>query len=175
MELEGYFEIHDLENAENALKYKSRTYGLKDVLKLDYSIDRYRKEADSNQPNKTPSRDRIEEENDMLFDGNEINEMFVNTVTTKQDRNPNSGLITYDSGREGKEKWRYLTPRECFMLMGFDENDYDRAIKYNPVVSGKNRLLTNEKMIKMAGNSICVDVLEALFRQIYEINDLLFA
>ena len=26
----------------------------------------------------------------------------------------------------GKTKWRYLTPRECFKLMGFDESDFDR-------------------------------------------------
>jgi len=29
-------------------------------------------------------------------------------------------------------------------------------------------------MIKMAGNSICVDVLVALFKQIIEINELIF-
>ena len=36
------------------------------------------------------------------------------------------------------------------------------------------QLLSQEKMIKMAGNSICVDVLEALFKQILEINDMIF-
>ena len=102
-----------------------------------------------------------------------INEIFVNTVTTKQDRNPNSGIITYRNGKRGKEKWRYLTPRECFMLMGFDEKDYSKAIEYNPYYNSKIRLLNNEKMIKMAGNSICVDVLEALFRQVLELKHLL--
>ena len=174
MAIEDYFENHNLEDVSVALKYKDRDFQLKDVLRLDYSVDKYKDEAMVSQPNKTPSRDKIEQENDILYDGKIINEMFVNTVTTKQDRNPNSGLITFDSGRKEKEKWRYLTPRECFMLMGFDEEDYDNAIKYNPVYNGRNNLLTTEKMIKMAGNSICVDVLGAIFKQIFEINKIIF-
>ncbi len=168
--IEEYFEKNNLENLDIAKRYQSRTFSLKDVLRLDYSVKEYREEADASQPNKTPSRDRIEEENDLLFNGKIVNEIFVNTVTTKQDRNPNSGLISYHNWKRGKEKWRYLTPRECFMLMGFDEEDYTRAISYNPKYNGKTSLLTNEKMIKMAGNSICVDVLEAIFRQFMEID-----
>ena len=173
--LDEYFKDNNLENPIIAKKFRSRKFKLKNILKLDYSKLKYKIEADANQPNDTPSRRRIFKENDLLFDGNTINEIFVNTVTTKQDRNPNSGLIIYDSGRKGKSKWRYLTPRECFLLMGFDERDYNRAIKYNPNISGRGVLLTNEKMIKMAGNSICVDVLEAIFRQIFQINDVIFS
>lgn len=173
MMLEQYFYDRNLEDIAVANKYASREFLLKDVLRLDYSNPRYKEEAELSQPNDTPSREKIYQENDMLYNGIEINEIKVNTVTTKQDRNPNSGLITYNSGREGKAKWRYLTPRECFMLMGFDEMDYDKAISYNPDFS-RSKLLTTEKMVKMAGNSICVDVLEAIFRQIYEINDMIF-
>ena len=172
--IEKFFESHDLEDPDVAKKYQSRSFSLKDVLRLDYSVEQYRAEADASQPNKTPSRDRIEEENDLLFDGKKINEIYVNTVTTKQDRNPNSGLIAYHNRKRGKEKWRYLTPRECFMLMGFDEDDYSKAISYNPLYNGRYSLLTKEKMIKMAGNSICVDVLEAIFRQIMEIDRKIF-
>lgn len=172
--LETYFASHNLENPDIAKKYQSRSFSLKDVLRLDYSVEQYREEANASQPNKTPSRDRIEEENDLLFDGKKINEIFVNTVTTKQDRNPNSGLIAYHNRKHGKEKWRYLTPRECFMLMGFDEDDYSRATSYNPLYNGRSPLLTTEKMIKMAGNSICVDVLEAIFRQLMEIDKKVF-
>lgn len=172
--LNQYFNECDLENTEIAKKYLNRKFSLKDVLRLDYSKEIYKNEADASQPNDTPSRKKIFQENDMLYDGKTINEIFVNTVTTKQDRNPNSGLITYSSGREGKPNWRYLTPRECFMLMGFDENDYEKAISINPEYMKGKRLLTNDKMIKMAGNSICVDVLVALFSQIMEINELIF-
>ena len=174
MQLCRYFEENDLQSEEVARRYQSRRFQLKDVLRLDYSTDLYREEADINQPNDTPSRTKILLENDMLFDGKRINEIFVNTVTTKQDRNPNSGLITYINGREGKTKWRYLTPRECFMLMGFDEIDYDRVIQCNPEYVRGKFLFTNEKLTRLAGNSICVDVLEALFRQILEIKEILF-
>lgn len=170
MYLSQYFAANDLQDINVARRYQERSFLLKDVLKLDYTEDKYRIEADANQPNDTPSREKILQENDMLFDGTCINEIKVNTVTTKQDRNPNSGLITYENGAEGKTKWRYLTPRECFMLMGFDEADYEKAVSLNPEYSKGKKLFTNEKMIKMAGNSICVDVLEAIFRQILEIN-----
>lgn len=166
-----YFFHNNLEDESIATKYKTRDFMLKDVLRLDYRKEKYKLEADFSQPNNTPSRVKILHENDMLFDGKIINEIKVNTVTTKQDRNPNSGLITYDSGRDGKAKWRYLTPRECFLLMGFDEVDFDAVIKENPEYANNKKLLNNEKLIKMAGNSICVDVLQAIFKQLFEIKD----
>ncbi len=174
MKLVHYFEEHNLEKEEVAAQYRERQFWLKDVLRIDYTDKAIREEADANQPNDTPSRERIRQENDMLFDGKKINEICVNTVTTKQDRNPNSGLVTYNNGRRGKTRWRYLTPRECFMLMGFDETDYERAFVLNPDCGAGKLLFTNEKKIKMAGNSICVDVLEAIFKQILEINSLVF-
>ncbi len=167
-----YFAENNLEEDLIARRYRSRKFYLRDVLRLDYRKKIYREEANASQPNDTTSRVKIYQENDMLYDGKKINEIYVNTVTTKQDRNPNSGLVTYDSGREGKSKWRYLTPRECFMLMGFDEYDYDAVVSDNPEFKKNTRLLTNEKLIKMAGNSICVDVLEAIFKQLVEMNRL---
>ena len=144
---------------------------LKDILCLDYKgVPQYKKEADASKPNDTPSRKKIFEDNDMLYDGKKINEMIVNTVTTKQDRNPNSGLIMYKNYARGKTKWRYLTPRECFKLMGFDEADFDKVISDNPMVTKSRSLYSTEKLIKMAGNSIVVDVLEAIFRQIMDVN-----
>lgn len=173
--LNMYFNYNDLENTEIAKLYRERTFSLKDVLKLDYSNCMYEQEADISQPNNTPSRQKIWKENDILFDGNEIKDICVNTVTTKQDRNPNSGLITYRNGKTGKAQWRYLTPRECFILMGFDEDDYSRIVKNNLEYKPNKPLFTNEKLIRMAGNSICVDVLEAIFKQILEIQDSILA
>lgn len=165
-----YFEEHNLEAGE-AERLKQRELMLKDILCLDYKgVPQYKKEADASKPNDTPSRMKILEDNDMLYDGKKINEMIVNTVTTKQDRNPNSGLITYKNYARGKTKWRYLTPRECFKLMGFDESDFDKVISDNPMVTKSRSLYSTEKLIKMAGNSIVVDVLEAIFRQIMDIN-----
>ena len=165
-----YFEEHNLEKDE-ADRLKQRELMLKDILCLDYKgVPQYKKEADASKPNDTASRMKIFEDNDMLYDGKKINEMIVNTVTTKQDRNPNSGLITYKNYARGKTKWRYLTPRECFKLMGFDEADFDKVISDNPMVTKSRSLYSTEKLIKMAGNSIVVDVLEAIFRQIMDVN-----
>ncbi len=166
-----YFENNNLENVEIAEKIRRRKLSLEDILCLDYKNNPiYKIEADASKPNNTPSRQKIFEDNDLLYDGKKVNEIFVNTVTTKQDRNPNSGVIMYKNYARGKAKWRYLTPRECFKLMGFDEIDYDRVISNNPQVSKNRCLYSIEKLIKMAGNSIVVDVLEAIFKQIIEIN-----
>ena len=48
---------------------------------------------------------------------------------------------------------RKLTPRECYRLMGFSDDEFDRAEKVN----------SNTQLYKQAGNSIVVDVLEELF------------
>ena len=174
MYLSRYFDENNLENAEIASKYSTRSFRLKDVLRLDYNNTDYRREADASQPNDTPSREKILQENDLLYDGESIKDICVNTVTTRQDRNPNSGVITYDNGIAGKTKWRYLTPRECFMLMGFDEEDFRRVSTCDPDFNVGKKLFTTGKLIKLAGNSICVDVLEAIFRQIMEIDEMLF-
>ena len=169
--VDKYFKENDLEDIKVADAVKRRKVMLKDILCLDYKNNPdYKKEADESKPNDTPSRRRIFEDNDMLYDGKKINEIFVNTVTTKQDRNPNSGLITYKNYARGKVKWRYLTPRECFKLMGFEETDFERVISNNPQITKSRKLYSTEKLIKMAGNSIVVDVLEAIFKQIMYIN-----
>lgn len=48
---------------------------------------------------------------------------------------------------------RKLTPKECWRLMGFDDEDFDKAAKVN----------SNTQLYKQAGNSIVVNVLEAIF------------
>ena len=50
---------------------------------------------------------------------------------------------------------RKLTPRECWRLMGFTDEDFDKAQKVN----------SDTQLYKQAGNSIVVDVLEAIFRE----------
>lgn len=54
-------------------------------------------------------------------------------------------------------KIRILTPRECWRLMGFSDDAYDKASK----VCGKTDLY------RQAGNSIVVDVLVAIFDELY--------
>lgn len=167
-----YFEYNNLEEFVCAMGSSRRKLKLSDILCLDYSIDKYRNEADASKPNDTPSRKKIRQDNEMLYDGKNVKDIAVNTLTTKQDRNPNSGLITYKNRARGKTKWRYLTPRECFKLMGFEEEDFDKVIATDIYTdkSGRRPLFNAERLYKLAGNSIVVDVLEAIFKQIIFIN-----
>lgn len=170
-QVEDYIENNDLRKEEFREKLEIKTKTLKDILKIDYEANNlYKEEANRIQPNETPSRIKIYEENDKIFDGKKILIDTIATITTKQDRNPNSGVIDYDSGRLGKSKFRYLTPRECFMLMGFDEEDFQILIDNNFTVGKNRKFFTDSKLYKLVGNSIVVNVLEQIFMQVDYIN-----
>ena len=53
---------------------------------------------------------------------------------------------------------RKLTPKECWRLMGFDDEDFERAEKVN----------SNAQLYKQAGNSIVVNVLETILTSLFE-------
>lgn len=171
--LDDYFKNHDLQDEEYIKTLKLKKRSVKDILKLDYTNPVYKKEADYSQPNDTKSRLSIWNKNEKLFVNKKINVDVVPTLTTKQDRHPNSGVIEYKA-RKGKCKFRYLTPREGFLLMGFEESDYQRIIDNNFSTRRSNNFFTRDKLNKMAGNSIVVSVLEQIFKQVDEINNTMF-
>ena len=51
---------------------------------------------------------------------------------------------------------RKLTPKECWRLMGFDDTDFEKAAEIS----------SNTQLYKQAGNSIVVNVLEALLEEL---------
>jgi DNA (cytosine-5)-methyltransferase 1 len=51
---------------------------------------------------------------------------------------------------------RKLTPKECWRLMGFNDEDFEKASKVN----------SNTQLYKQAGNSIVVNVLMAIFKEL---------
>lgn len=53
---------------------------------------------------------------------------------------------------------RKLTPKECWRLMGFTDNDFDKATK----------VCSNSQLYKQAGNSIVVSVLENILRNLFK-------
>lgn len=126
-------------------------------------------------PNDTVSRRKIWEENPKIVDeqGRITSEDFIRTITTKQDRHPNSGNVYFDSGVEGRGKFRYLTPRECLLFMGFTDEDYERLQANNPEQRVKSKLFPRDKIIRMAGNSIPVKMLEGFFYQLYKTEPIL--
>lgn len=73
------------------------------------------------------------------------------TIATNDFYNPNylvSLILPY--------KIRKLTPKECWRLMGFNDEDFEKAAKVN----------SNAQLYKQAGNSIVVNVLMAIFNNL---------
>lgn len=87
-----------------------------------------------------------------------IIDKFAYTISTKQVRVPNSGVIDLGNG-----KYRYLTERECFRLMGFDDEDFDKLRTIYPQRKGK----LSSILYKQAGNSIVVNALEMIIKTCY--------
>lgn len=79
-----------------------------------------------------------------------------NTLTTVQKDN----VVIEPSIRVRK-----LTPKECFRLMGFEDADFDKASAVN----------SNTQLMKQAGNSIVVNVLCAIFGQMFEGKENMYA
>lgn len=82
------------------------------------------------------------------------------TITTKQMRCPNSGVVDLGDGR-----YRYLTEKECWRLQGYTDEDFNAALKVHQGIPGK----LNGALYKQAGNSIPVVFFEAIFKQLLNI------
>lgn len=65
---------------------------------------------------------------------------------------PDIGCVTTDL------RIRKLTPKECWRLMGFNDVDFEKAEKINSAT----------QLYKQAGNSIVVNVLEAIFKELFK-------
>lgn len=65
-------------------------------------------------------------------------------------------MINNEKGK--KYRIRKLTPRECWRFMGFDDSDFDKA---------KAVGVSDTQLYKQAGNSIVVNVVEAIIKQIF--------
>ena len=77
-----------------------------------------------------------------------------------QDRGNTCPAITVEGAEqicrvESQYRIRKLTPKECWRLMAFTDEDFHKAEAVN----------SNTQLYKQAGNSIVVTVLEAIFRQ----------
>ena len=68
-----------------------------------------------------------------------------------------SFLPYYFTGENMNElRIRKLTPKECFRLMGFDDEDYEKASAVN----------SNTQLYKQTGNSIVVPVMEGILKNL---------
>lgn len=84
----------------------------------------------------------------MKYQRGNVQKDSIQTITTSggNDR----GVVINDL------KIRKLTPKECWRLMGFDDSDFEKAEKVN----------SNTQLYKQAGNSIVVNVLEAILNNL---------
>ena len=90
-------------------------------------------------------------------DGDYVNLQYPDSETRRGrvgDQIANTLLCNDANGVVCGLRIRKLTPKECFRLMGFDDNDCDVLVSNG---------ISNTQLYKMAGNSIVVDVLEEIF------------
>ena len=79
---------------------------------------------------------------------NKMNPQVSNTLTTK---------VENFAVRIPDDMFRVITPLESWRLMGFDDEDYHKAAA----------VCTERELYHQAGNSIVVDVLMAIFRELF--------
>lgn len=70
---------------------------------------------------------------------------------------PSQGVVLMENKRI---RVRTYTPKECFRLMGFDDEDFDKCSENG---------ISNTQLYKMAGNSIVTNVVSAIFSELDKI------
>ena len=131
---------------------RHRTFDATQFLRLDYSREVLKNEADIAQLNNTPSRMVMWHKNGKVANASTI----VRTITCNMDRTQTAALFKY-KGALG-DTFRRLTIREAFLLMGFTEEEYERTIHLD---------FSYRRMNKLIGNSIVVNLLMEIFREVF--------
>ena len=60
-------------------------------------------------------------------------------------------------GEQPKYRIRKLTPKECFRLQSFSDEDFDKLVEAG---------ISNSQLYKMAGNSVTINVIEAIMEKL---------
>lgn len=134
------------------LDYHVKAESISSFLRTDYSNTIFKEEANKAQLNNTISRRAM-----WNINHREFNDPTVNTITCNMDRSNTAAMFKY-SGPKG-DTFRLLTIREAFLLMGFTENEYEKTLRLD---------LSYRKMNKLIGNSIVVNVLQAIFEVLFK-------
>lgn len=92
---------------------------------------------------------------------NPYNQKEIKDIAPTQTRNcgitTSSAAVLISEDGNHFMKIRKLTPLECWRLMGFDDTDFNKA---------KLAGISDTQLYRQAGNSIVVNVLEAIFRNL---------
>ena len=131
-----------------------------EVDKKYYLSEKLKKCFLSDGTGKYPRRERF------LQNLNRSNQHIANTLTTLEGNRATctfiklkKGVITTDNYEEDMTL-RKLTPKECWRLQGFDDEDFEKAQKFN----------SNTQLLKQAGNSVAVGVVENIFIELFKQN-----
>lgn len=177
---DGKFENLGTNNINTIIRHFLGTQEMKpltEYLRLDYTNKTYKAEADLATPNHTISRYEMYKRERKLIQYSKgryiinpklhkMKKLFMRTLTTKQDRWNNAGMIDYREKEfngislERKvtkgcmSEFRFITNREAFLVMGFTEEQYEKLSDEN---------ISTERLYRQAGNSISVDVLMQIF------------
>ncbi len=120
------------DSLDNTTNLQDKCLNIKEATKKGYKESYDGDSVNLEQPNSKTRRGRV---------GNQV----AQTLTTSC----NQGVVN-------NYRIRKLTPKECWRLMGFDDEDFEKASQVN----------SNAQLYKQAGNSIVVQDLEAIFREL---------
>ena len=120
------------DSLDNTTNLQDKCLNIKEATKKCYKEAYDGDSVNLEQPNSKTRRGRV---------GNQV----AQTLTTSC----NQGVVN-------NYRIRKLTPKECWRLMGFDDEDFEKASQVN----------SNAQLYKQAGNSIVVQVLEVIFREL---------
>ena len=159
------------DNLEDTTNLQEQCLNIKNATKKGYQEAYNGDRVDLSQPNSKTRRGRVQKDS-------------IQTLTTQNNLGVVIGLFddtSSDNFAKGKRDYGYrdeygtlkcqpkysiykntdlrirkLTPKECWRLMGFDDEDFEKASKVN----------SNTQLYKQAGNSIVVNVLENILKNL---------
>ena len=112
-------------------------FKIKQATKKGYDIATLGDSVNLEQMNSTTRRGRV---------GKQV----ANTLNTSN----HMGVVVLENN---EYRIRKLTPKECWRLMGFKDEQFNEAAE----------VCSNSQLYKQAGNSIVVNVMEEIFKNIY--------
>ena len=158
--IDNYIPIHETSNIIGKLKmdkWLDSSKRIYDINKYAPSINTYQ---GGNIEPKIIIKNATKKGYDEAIDGDSVNLQYPdsNTRRGRVGHGVSQTLQCNDlMGVVNNYRIRKLTTKECWRLMGFDDEDFEKA---------KNVPMSNTQLYKQAGNSIVVNVLEKIFKKL---------
>lgn len=134
------------------------------VQKDNYVVEQVKRLAEKKRPNDEIGV-TLKENGDIRPHRMDKKKSGIQELNINHEDNPSHTVTTNHMpkvyGNTTNLRIRKLTPKECWRLMGFSDDDFHKAEAVN----------SNSQLYKQAGNSIVVDVLEAIFKQLLEVTE----